>query len=85
MWEYVGAFLPNANQQNQIGHHLGNAQSNALAAQYNNPQASGLLAVYLNHRPGGVVVIEPPSKECEGCGAPAVRYTHHCAYCKRPR
>lgn len=73
--------------QNQINPNLdlgGMQQLNALAAQYNSQynQAAQMQAAYVTRWPESADV---PAKECEGCGAPGVRYANHCEYCKRPR
>lgn len=73
--------------QNQINPNLelgGMQQLNALAAQYNN-QYNQAAQMQVGHFTRWPESSDSPAKECEGCGAPGVRYTHHCEYCKRPR
>lgn len=49
----------------------------------------------MNARPGGiirytgphtpqVITYQPPQTDCQGCGAPLIRYQYACDYCKRP-
>lgn len=85
MWEYVAAIgWPQSQQNAHDCWAASGSQENAIAAHYNLQAHAGFLTG-MSQQPMGMFSPEPSAKDCEGCGAPAVRYSHHCEYCKRPR